>query len=84
MCWWDWAGVALLVVQTLALLGLVHLNLKNRRTAKSALRKVKEIGKHASKVHRMVNDAVGEPPPPMVMEDPEPSLPSDLEKPVDK
>ena len=75
-----WIEITVLVVQVLALLGLLYLSYKNRILAKKALRKANEIGKHAKKVHRMVHDAVGEPPPPLVLDDPKPSLLSDLEK----
>lgn len=70
MCWWGLVEVGVLFVQTLALIGLFYLNYKNRKIARQALRKANEIGKHAEKVHGMVKNAVGEPPPPSVPDPP--------------
>jgi hypothetical protein len=48
------------------LVGLLYLNYKNRKIAKQALMRANEIGKHAANVHAMVDNAVGQPPPPSI------------------
>lgn len=83
MCGEDMVGVAILVVQALVLLALFRVNLENRRVAKAAMRKQQEIFDHAAKVHKMVENAVGEEPPPTI-DDPKPSLLYDLEKSHDR
>ena len=68
--------VALLIVILLQGMALIYLNQKNRKLAREGVAAVLATRNHAKRVHRIVDDAIGKPPPPTIPDPP----PSDLNR----
>ena len=79
MCVWGLVEIAVISVQTLALIGLFYLNYKNRQLARRGVANTEAAKESAAIISRVV----GEPAPP-VIPDPPPTKESDLERRVDK